>query len=69
MLDEAVLRNESQHVDEEAGPSGRQSVFHGINPPLISLHRYLERIYKYVGCSPACYVLATVYMDRVAQVR
>lgn len=69
LLDEVVTRNEAEMAEEEAGTSGRTSIFHGLRPPVISLHRYLGRIFKYAGCSPACYVFAFVYMDRVLQVR
>ncbi|KAI6672831.1 hypothetical protein NL676_000737 [Syzygium grande] len=32
--------------------------FHGMRPPSISIPKYLERIYKYTGCSPSCFVVA-----------
>ncbi|XP_010524444.1 PREDICTED: cyclin-U4-1 [Tarenaya hassleriana] len=40
------------------------SVFHGITRPTISIHNYLERIFKYANCSPSCFVVAYVYLDR-----
>jgi hypothetical protein len=37
--------------------------FHALRPPAISIQQYLERINKYAGCSPECFVLALVYID------
>ncbi|KAJ8438509.1 hypothetical protein Cgig2_008996 [Carnegiea gigantea] len=43
------------------------SVFHGLTPPTISIQSYLERIFKYANCSPSCFVVAYVYLDRFSQ--
>ncbi|XP_073024756.1 cyclin-U4-1-like [Primulina eburnea] len=43
------------------------SVFHGLNRPTISIQSYLERIFKYANCSPSCYIVAYVYLDRFTQ--
>ncbi|XP_047340823.1 cyclin-U4-1-like [Impatiens glandulifera] len=43
------------------------SVFHGLTRPSISIQSYLERIFKYANCSPSCFVVAYVYLDRFAQ--
>ncbi|KAF5188323.1 Cyclin-u4-1 [Thalictrum thalictroides] len=43
------------------------SVFHGLTRPTISIQNYLERIFKYANCSPSCFVVAYVYLDRFAQ--
>ncbi|KDP22483.1 hypothetical protein JCGZ_26314 [Jatropha curcas] len=45
----------------------RISVFHGLTRPNISIQTYLERIFKYANCSPSCFVVAYVYLDRFAQ--
>ncbi|XP_044506864.1 cyclin-U4-1-like [Mangifera indica] len=42
------------------------SAFHGLTRPTISLESYLERIFKYANCSPSCFVIAYVYLDRFA---
>ncbi|RAL46191.1 hypothetical protein DM860_016624 [Cuscuta australis] len=47
---------------EEEGEGA--SVFHGVRRPGISVGSYLERIFKYANCSPACFVVAYVYLDR-----
>ncbi|OAY49440.1 cyclin-U4-1 [Manihot esculenta] len=43
------------------------SVFHGLTRPTISVQSYLERIFKYANCSPSCFIVAYVYLDRFAQ--
>lgn len=42
------------------------TAFRGRTRPEISVRRYAERIYRYAGCSPACFVVARVYLDRLA---
>lgn len=39
--------------------------FHGVRAPSISIAKYLERIYKFTNCSPSCFVVGFVYIDRV----
>ncbi|KAK4476455.1 hypothetical protein RD792_015609 [Penstemon davidsonii] len=43
------------------------SVFNGLSRPTISVESYLERIFKYANCSPSCYIVAYVYLDRFTQ--
>ncbi|KAL9297095.1 hypothetical protein ACSQ67_022991 [Phaseolus vulgaris] len=43
------------------------SVFHGLTRPTISIQTYLERIFKYANCSPSCFIVAYVYLDRFTQ--
>jgi len=43
------------------------TIFHAQRPPTISIKSYLERIVKYSPCSPECYVLALIYIDRIIQ--
>ncbi|XP_044502228.1 cyclin-U4-1-like [Mangifera indica] len=43
------------------------SVFHGSTRPSISIPSYLERIFKYANCSPSCFIVAYVYLDRFAR--
>ncbi|KAG9454427.1 hypothetical protein H6P81_007331 [Aristolochia fimbriata] len=54
---DAVRRMEQQKI----------SVFHGLTRPTISIHSYLGRIFKYANCSPSCFVVAYVYLDRFVQ--
>ena len=39
--------------------------FHAVKAPSISIHDYLIRIHKYFACSPECFVLCIVYIDRI----
>jgi len=41
--------------------------FHALKAPGISIHQYLERIYKYASCSTECFILALIYIDRLIQ--
>ncbi|KAF3443728.1 hypothetical protein FNV43_RR13418 [Rhamnella rubrinervis] len=41
------------------------NAFHGVRAPSISIGKYLERLYKYTNCSPSCFVVGYVYMDRL----
>ncbi|GFP91018.1 cyclin-u4-1 [Phtheirospermum japonicum] len=43
------------------------SAFHGLTRPTISIQSYLDRIFKYANCSPSCYIVAYVYLDRFTQ--
>ncbi|KAB2052209.1 hypothetical protein ERO13_A12G097800v2 [Gossypium hirsutum] len=43
------------------------SVFHGLTRPTISIQSYLDRIYKYANCSPSCFIVAYIYLDRFAK--
>ncbi|GLJ18718.1 hypothetical protein SUGI_0333970 [Cryptomeria japonica] len=40
-------------------------VFSAMQVPAMSLHKYLERIFKYVRCSPSAFVVAYAYIDRL----
>ena len=43
------------------------SKFHSRKPPRITIPEYMIRIQKYTNCSPSCYLIALVYIDRVVQ--
>ncbi|XP_021722827.1 cyclin-U1-1-like [Chenopodium quinoa] len=40
-------------------------VFNGVRAPNISIAKYLERLFKYTNCSPSCFVVGYVYIDRL----
>lgn len=42
----------------------KASIFHGLARPAISIRCYMERIFKYAKCSPSCFVVAYIYLDR-----
>ncbi|XP_060672951.1 cyclin-U4-1-like [Ziziphus jujuba] len=58
--------SESNDINCQFQPQ-KISVFHGLTRPTISIQSYLERILKYANCSPSCYIVAYVYLDRFAQ--
>uniref|UniRef100_M4BY71 Cyclin n=1 Tax=Hyaloperonospora arabidopsidis (strain Emoy2) TaxID=559515 RepID=M4BY71_HYAAE len=43
--------------------------FEAFRAPGISVRDYLLRIHKYASCSPECFVLALVYVDRLHQLQ
>ncbi|KAL8539496.1 hypothetical protein ACS0TY_001204 [Phlomoides rotata] len=45
----------------------KMSIFHGFSRPTISIESYLERIVKYANCSPCCFIVAYIYLDRFTQ--
>ncbi|KAL2892579.1 Cyclin-U4-1 [Bienertia sinuspersici] len=57
---------ESNDINRRLDPQ-KVSVFHGLTRPTISIQCYLERIFKYANCSPSCFVVAYVYLDRFTQ--
>lgn len=74
-LEKLVARNEklvdelNQNLDKLNRGSVRLgkslNAFHGVRAPGISIPKYLERIYKYTDCSPSCFVVGYVYIDRL----
>ncbi|RLM52868.1 hypothetical protein C2845_PMPSC011938 [Panicum miliaceum] len=43
------------------------TIFHGQRVPELSIKLYAERIFKYAQCSPSCFVLGLIYMERYLQ--
>ncbi|XP_062224228.1 cyclin-P4-1-like [Phragmites australis] len=62
-----LLERAAERGDGEG--SAGATAFRGRTRPGIAVRRYAERIYRYAGCSPACFVVAYVYLDRLAQRR
>lgn len=50
-----------------SSPNGpqRETRFHSIRVPSLSLHQYVARIAKYFQCSNNCFVVCIVYISRV----
>ncbi|KAK9133568.1 hypothetical protein Scep_013096 [Stephania cephalantha] len=66
VLERLVARNDT--LTAAAAAAAEKSglkVFHGVRAPSISIPKYLERIYKYTNCSPSCFVVGYVYIDRL----
>jgi hypothetical protein len=45
---------------------GNHSPFYRAKPPRISLRDYILRLHSLMQCSPECFVLARIYLDRIA---
>ncbi|KAG6484645.1 cyclin-P4-1-like [Zingiber officinale] len=61
-----ILQRQAERNDAASSGCRAPSAFHGVRKPSISVHRYLERIFRYACCSPSCYVVAYIYLDRFA---
>lgn len=40
------------------------TIFHGSKAPTLNIRQYIERVFKYSKCSPSCFVVAYIYMDK-----
>jgi hypothetical protein len=45
------------------------SAFQGLTKPAISIGGYLELIFRFASCSPSCFVVAYIYLDRFLRCR
>ncbi|KAJ8763602.1 hypothetical protein K2173_003074 [Erythroxylum novogranatense] len=61
ILEKAVEKNEKLR---EMSETKDVTVFHALRAPAISIWQYIDRIFKYSYCSPTCFVIAHIYMDR-----
>ncbi|CAL4915612.1 unnamed protein product [Urochloa decumbens] len=59
----AAAEAEAEAAEEEARRRP-VSAFQGLTKPAISIGGYLERIFRFASCSPSCYVVAYIYLDR-----
>ncbi|XP_024358568.1 cyclin-U1-1 [Physcomitrium patens] len=64
VLDRLVARNE-QFSNAPSQQGKKLTIFHGLRAPNISIANYLERIFKYTSCSPSCFVVGYVFLDRL----
>ena len=62
VLDKMVLANEDRPENNV-----RITKFHALRPPTIGISDYLTRIFQYASCSPECFVLSLIYIDRLIQ--
>jgi hypothetical protein len=72
LLEETVGQHERRcaaHAAAAPGGVDAPNLFCGLRAPAIPLTSYLQRIFKYANCSPACYVLAFIYLERMMAVR
>lgn len=64
ILERVAERNDAVGTPAEAAPA---SAFRATTKPGISVRAYVARIARFAGCSPACYVVAYIYLDRLLQ--
>jgi len=62
-LNQLVVVNDSLPHIRRSG----HTLFAGKTVPEISIENYLERIIKYTPCSPECYLIAIIYLDKLVQ--
>ncbi|KAH9611486.1 hypothetical protein KSS87_010183 [Heliosperma pusillum] len=65
LLETSVQKNDI--LLEGAQIEDALSTFHGSRSPPVSIRQYIERIFKYAGCSPSCFIVAYIYVDRYLQ--
>lgn len=62
----------TQLIDVNQKSNTRQhfvTKFQSSYAPAISIQGYLERINKYAKCSPNCFIVALIYIDRLIEIR
>lgn len=64
LLEKSVQKNE---ILVDTIKTKDVTIFHGLRAPTISIQQYIDRIFKYGACSPSCFVIAHIYMDRFLQ--
>ncbi|XP_023547550.1 cyclin-P3-1-like [Cucurbita pepo subsp. pepo] len=62
LLERSVKKNEL--LMEATQVKDARTMFHGLRAPTLSIRCYIDRIFKYFGCSPSCFVIANIYVDR-----
>ncbi|CAN6238827.1 unnamed protein product [Urochloa humidicola] len=67
ILERVAERNDAAAAELSAAvaPAASASAFRATTKPGISVRAYMARIARFAGCSPACYVVAYVYLDRL----
>lgn len=64
-LERSVQKNE--RLLETSQAKDIITIFHGLRAPSLSIEQYIDRIFKYSCCSPSCFVVAHIYLDRFIQ--
>lgn len=62
VLERCVEKNET--LLENTQSKDVVTAFHGLRAPTLTIKEYIDRIFKYSRCSPSCFVVAQIYMDR-----
>ncbi|RZC89863.1 hypothetical protein C5167_035856 [Papaver somniferum] len=58
-----VVRN-NEKIMETTKMMDTITIFHAVRAPSLSIQQYMNRIFKYASCSPSCFVIAYIYIDR-----
>lgn len=64
-LEKCIQKNEKR-LKASSSSSQKEviTVFHGSRAPALSIRQYIERIFKYSNCSPSCFVVAYIYLEK-----
>ncbi|KAK3018334.1 hypothetical protein RJ639_004746 [Escallonia herrerae] len=65
LFERSVQKNEM--LLETAQIKDSVTIFHGSRAPSLGIRQYIDRIFKYSCCSPSCFVVAQIYVDRFIQ--
>lgn len=65
VLERSIQKNEK--LVKASGGRDTVTIFHGSRAPALSIRQYIDRIFKYSSCSPSCFVVAYVYLERYLQ--
>lgn len=60
-----VLHRITERNDEIPVSSQQVTIFHALKAPEIKVRDYLNRLGQFSHCSPECFVLALIYLDRI----
>lgn len=67
LLERSVQKNEM--LLEATQTKDAITIFHGSRAPMLGIRQYIDRIFKYSCCSPSCFIVAQIYVDRFIQRR
>ena len=59
------IRGNAATLSTDTPTTETPTVFHAVREPSVSIHDYLFRISRYFLCSPECFVMSLVYIDRI----
>ncbi|XP_043692084.1 cyclin-P3-1 [Telopea speciosissima] len=65
ILERTVQKNEK--LLDTTKKKDTVTIFHGLREPSLGIRNYIDRIFKYSSCSPSCFVVAYIYIDRFIQ--
>ncbi|GAY68986.1 hypothetical protein CUMW_268490 [Citrus unshiu] len=65
VLERSIQKNESS--SKASKKKEVVTIFHCSKAPSLSIRQYIERVFKYSRCSPSCFIVAYIYLDRFLQ--